>query len=136
MKKTLKVLAALVWYIGGIVLLFKGLELIVEAIELQINAHWHWVGVVGGFAFGVWKSGKIFEKSIKRNLARIDELENPRLWDFYSGKFFIALALMISAGVTLSRISHGYYPMLIGVGGLDLSLATALLSSSWLYWKK
>jgi len=35
-----------------------------------------------------------------------------------------------------SRLAHNNSPLLIGVGLLDLSLATALLGSSYTFWQQ
>ncbi len=134
--RKLKGLAALIWYIGGFILLFKGISLIEEAIILRPTQYWHWVGIITGIGIGMLKAAFIFKRSIHRNMDRIDSLEDPQLWQFYSPKFFFALALMITAGVFLSRTAHGIYPMLVVVGGLDLSLSMALIGSSFIYWKR
>ena len=134
--RRLKILAALVWYIGGFILFFKGISLIQEAVELRPDLFWHWVGLGIGFGLGTLKAVFIFKKSIHKNMDRIEGLEEPSIWKFYSVKFFFALALMIATGVTLSRAAHGIYPMLISVGALDLSLSVALIGSSYIYWKR
>ena len=46
------------------------------------------------------------------------------------------LIAMIILGTTLSRMSHGNYPFLIGMVILDFSLATALLGSSYVFWQQ
>jgi hypothetical protein len=38
-------------------------------------------------------------------------------------------------GATLSRLAHDNYYFLIGVAILDFSIAIALLSSSYVFWK-
>jgi hypothetical protein len=43
---------------------------------------------------------------------------------------------MILAGATLSRLAHNNYAFLIGVGILDISIAVALLGSSYVFWKQ
>ncbi len=135
-KRILKILAAIVWYIGGFILFFKGISLIQEAVEMRPELFWHWLGLGVGLGLGTLKAVFIFKKSINRNMDRIESLEEPKFWKFYSVKFFFALALMIATGVTLSRASHGIYPMLISVGALDLSLSVALIGSSYIYWKR
>jgi len=80
------------------------------------------------------KAKYLFTNSIKKNLIRIDGLSKPKIWQFFSPKFFTALTLMILAGVTLSRMSHDNYPFLIVVAILDLGIAIALLGSSYVYW--
>jgi len=134
--RKLKGLAALIWYIGGFILLFKGISLIEEAFIMSPSHYWHWVGITVGIGVGMLKAVFIFKRSIHRNMDRIESLRDPQLWQFYSPKFWFALALMITAGVVLSRMAHGNYPMLIVVGGLDLSLSMALIGSSFIYWKR
>ncbi len=134
--RVLKILAALIWYIGGFVLLSKGISLIKEGVEIRPDQNWHWLGLAIGLSLGILKAVFIFQKSIHRNMNRIESLEIPRIWNFYSIKFFFALALMITAGVLLSRAAHGIYPMLISVGALDLSLAVALIGSGVIYIKR
>jgi Na+-transporting NADH:ubiquinone oxidoreductase subunit NqrB len=129
--RKLKGLAALIWYIGGFILLLKGISLLEEAVLIRPDQYWHWVGIIVGIGIGMLKAVFIFKRSIHRNLDRIDNLVDPQLWQFYSPKFFFALVLMITAGVVLSRIAHGIYPMLVFVGGLDLSLSMALIGSSY-----
>jgi hypothetical protein len=46
------------------------------------------------------------------------------------------LALVIVTGALLSRLAHGNYPLLIGVGALDLNVAVALLARSYVYWQR
>jgi len=43
---------------------------------------------------------------------------------------------MIVLGATLSRLAHNNFPFLISVAVLDISIATALLLSSHLFWKQ
>jgi hypothetical protein len=133
-SRTLKVLAAAIWYIGSIILLLKGSQLLLEAHAIMPGLPWTWLAVVLGVALGIVKARYVFNRSCRRNLRRIDALESPKLWQFYSPKFFLALALMITAGAILSRLAHGIYPFLIGVGALDLALSSALLISSHVYW--
>lgn len=136
LKRSLKITAALIWYIGGAILLRKGLSLVSEAKELEPILNWHWLGYGFGITWGLIKAIFIFKKSVNKNMDRIEAMEKPRFWQFFSGKFFFFLTLMITTGVLLSRASHGNYPMLIAVGGLDLSISIALLGSSLIYWKR
>ncbi len=133
--RRLKILAALVWYVGGIILLLKGSSLLVEAEALRPEQNWPWLAVVAGLFFGGLKAKYLFSESCQKNLSRINALERPKLWQFFRPRFFVMLTLMILAGATLSRLAHNNYPFLIGVGTLDLSLATALLGSSYVFWK-
>jgi uncharacterized membrane protein len=134
--RMLHVLAALVWYAGGIVLLIKGGSLLAEAEALDPDRIWPWLAAILGLLLGGLKAWFIFGKSIKGNLARIAALDRPRAWQFFSPGFFVALAVMIAAGASLSRLAQGSYPFLIAVAVLDLAIAVALLGSSIVYWQQ
>lgn len=133
--RSLKILAAIVWYVGGVVLLLKGSSLLVESEALRPEQNWPWLAAVAGLFLGGLKAKYLFSETCQKNLDRIAALERPKLWQFFRPGFFGFLAAMILAGATLSRLAHNNYPFLIGVGALDLSLATALLGSSYVFWK-
>ncbi len=134
-KGVLKVLAAAVWLIGGVVLLLKGHSLIREAVEIGSRDLWPWLAYPAGLLLGGLKGLTLFSRRCRKNLARIESLDHPRAWQFYSPWFFVALAAMITISAALSRIAHGHYPSLIAVGSLDMSLATALFLSSSHYFQ-
>lgn len=129
-KGVLKGLAAAVWLLGGFVLLLKGHSLIREAVNISPGDVWPWLGYPGGLLLGGWKGLTVFSRRCRKNLARIEDLEHPRWWQFYSPWFFVALAAMIATGAALSRLAHGHYLALIAVGSVDIALATALFLSS------
>ena len=132
--RTLKILAALTWYTGSIVLLLKGVSLLREADGLGASGMGLWMAAGIGVAVGLLKARFLFVRSGRRNLQRIDALPRPRLWQFLRPGFFPALALMIATGATLSRLAHGHTTALLWVGGLDLALATALGASGLVFW--
>ena len=132
--RSLKILAALVWYIGGIVLLQKGGRLLLEAETLRPGQIWPWLAIITGLLLGGLKARFLFSKSCQKNLTRIDGLQRPRIWLFFRPRFFVFLVLMILAGAMLSQMAHNNYPFLIGVAVLDFSIATALLGSSYIFW--
>jgi len=134
--RSLHILAALVWYAGGTVLLIKGGGLLVEAEVLEPDRIWPWLAGVLGLLLGGLKARFIFGRSIKRNLARIAALDRPKAWQFFSPGFLVALAVMIAAGASLSRLAQGSYAFLIAVAVLDLAIAVALLGSSVVYWQQ
>ena len=134
--RTLKVLAAALWYSGAIILLSKGTSLLLEADSLQPGRHWTWLTVVLGLSIGWLKVKFIFRRTCQKNLARIALLSEPKIWQFYRTGFLLFLAAMIIIGSTLSRMAHGNYPFLIAMVTLDFSLATALFGSSLVFWKQ
>jgi hypothetical protein len=134
--RTLSILAAFVWYVGGIVLLIKGSTLLVEAYTLRPEMSWIWIAIVAGPCFGSLKAKLIFSKSCQNNLARIRFLDQPKVWQIFSPWFFVFLAAMIATGATLSRLAHENYYFLIGLAILDFSIAIAMLWSSHVFWKQ
>ncbi|MBI9045222.1 MAG: hypothetical protein JEZ06_12100 [Anaerolineaceae bacterium] len=132
----LKILAALIWYTGAIILTMKSRELIIEAVNLEPAKNLYWIAIISGLLIGGLKAKFIFVKSCKKNMKRIDSLATPKIWQFYKPGFFLFLAIMMPFGATLSRIAHGNYIFLLCVATLDISLATALLGSSYVYWKQ
>jgi hypothetical protein len=127
--RVLKGLAGLVWLIGGGILMIKGAELLLEAADLLDGGLWPWLGFPAGLLLGYLKAVTLFRPSCEKNLSRINHLENPRVWQFFSPRFFLSLLLMISAGAALSQIAHGHGLLLVLVGVLDLSISSALLLS-------
>ncbi len=134
--QTLKILAALLWYLGGAMLGLKGGSLLLEAEMLKPEQNWTWRAIVIGLFIGGLKGKYLFSKSCKKNLARIDLLDKPKVWQFFTPRFFLSLAIMIAAGATLSRIAHNHYIFLLSVAILDISIATALIVSSYVFWKQ
>lgn len=131
----LKILAALVWYIGGFVLLFKGASLLLEAKVIAPELIWLWLVIAGALLLGGAKARYLFSKSCRKNLTRIEALSEPKIWQFFRPGFFLALALMIATGATLSRMANGRYVPLLLVALLDLSIGIALLASSIVFWQ-
>lgn len=133
--RTLRILAALTWCSGGVVLMFKGGALLVESYSLWANHDLTWVAPVVGVGIGLLKVTLLFNRFCARNLERIDALEHPKVWQFFRPGFFLFLAAMVVLGATLSRMALDSYPLLLFMVALDLSLATALLGSLPVFWK-
>lgn len=135
-NRNLKIVAALVWYAGSAVLLLKGYSLLTEAAALRPGLAWPWLAVGIALLLGGLKARFVFVRSCDRNLARISSLDRPKIWQFFTPGFFVALAIMITTGAALSRLACNNYPLLIGVAVLDLAIATALLASSHAFWRQ
>ncbi len=134
--RTLKLLAALVWFSGVVVLFIKSSSLFLEAEGINPEQPWTWLAVLAGLVLGGIKARYLFSRLCFKNLKRIDALEQPKLWHFYRARFFIFLFLMVSSGAFLSRQAHGDYSMLIAVAVVELSVGTALLGSSNCFWRE
>jgi hypothetical protein len=135
-KRTLRILAAIVWYAGSISLLVKAGSLILEARMLRPDSDWPQLAMIAGLFAGGLKAWLLFSKVCAQNLARIAALRTPQVWEFYRLRFYFFLILMIAGGAALSRLAHDNFPFLMGVAILDLSIGTALLGSSYVFWKR
>ena len=133
-KKTLVYLAAAIWYIGGIMLFRSGLELIIQIRELKSDILWPLIIITLGIALGIIQVPFIFRHSCPKNLQRINQLEDPRLWQFYRPGFFLALAIMITGGILLDHFAQGHYFFMLGVAAVDFALTISLLGSSYVFW--
>ena len=132
---TLKLLAALVWFSGAVVLFIKGFGMFFEAELLNPGHVWTWAALAGGLMLGNLKARYLFRRLCMRNLKRIEELTEPRLWDAYRVRFYIFLLIVSLSGLYVSQQAHGDYALLIIMTVVDLSLATALLASGSCFWK-
>ncbi|MFH1006177.1 MAG: hypothetical protein V1800_01580 [Candidatus Latescibacterota bacterium] len=134
--RSLNILAALVWMIGGILLLIKAGSLLIHAEALKPAEAWPWLAAVAGLFVGGLRATSLFSRSCRKNLERIAALDRPRIWQFFRPGFFVALGVMVGSGMTLSRLAHDNYSFLIGMGFLNLGIAVALLGSSHVFWKQ
>lgn len=134
--QTLKLLAALVWFSGAVVLYIKGFGMFFEAEQLNPGHLWSWLALSSGLLLGGVKARYLFSNLCMKNLRRIESLAEPRLWNFYRVRFYVFLLVMSLSGLYISHKAHGDYPLLIIMIIVDLSLATALLASGSCFWKK
>jgi hypothetical protein len=133
-KKVLIILSAVVWYIGGIMLFRSGFELIILSTGIRTGENWPWVFIGLGIILGVFQASMIFNRSCRKNITRISQLEDPRIWQFFRPGFFLALAIMISSGILLNHLSQGRYFFMLGVAAVDFALTISLLGSSYVFW--
>jgi hypothetical protein len=129
------VIAACVWYGGGIALLFKGGSLVQGAYAIDSQSAWAYGAPLLGVIIGLVKARFIFNHACRKNIIRIRSLANPRIWQFFRPGMLIFLAIIIPAGAWMSRAAAGNFGYLCFVAVLDLSIATALLTSSRAFWQ-
>jgi hypothetical protein len=132
---TLMVIAACVWYGGGIALLFKGSSLVHGAYAIDSESVWAYGAPLLGVIIGFVKARFIFNHACRKNIIRIRSLVNPHIWQFFRPGMLIFLAIIIPTGAWMSRAAAGNFSYLCFVAALDLSIATALLTSSLAFWK-
>ena len=134
-RLTLIIMAAFVWYSGGIALLFKGGALIKSAYLIDSQSFWTFAAPILGILAGLLKGRFLFSKSCKKNIKRIRALENPQVWQCFRPGMLIFLAIIIPTGTWMSKSAAGNYTFLCFVGALDLSISFALLSSSIIFFQ-
>jgi hypothetical protein len=134
-QRTLIIIAAIIWYTGGLVLLVKGGALIKNAYSIDAESIWTTTAPILGIIIGLLKGRFLFSHSCNKNITRINALIDPRIWQCYRPGMLIFLAVVIPTGAWMSRAASGNFTFLCLVGALDLSLACALLSSSIVFWK-
>lgn len=135
-QRTLMITAAIIWYGGGISLLFKGGALIKNVYAIDAQSIWLYLAPILGIIIGVLKGRFLFSKSCEKNINRIRALTDPRIWQCFRPGMLIFLAVVIPAGTWMSRAASGNMTFLCLVGALDLSIACALLSSSIVFWNR
>ena len=133
MKRTLKLLAMIVWYIGFIALSLKSYALFAEAYTIDNTVYKLIALLMIGLLLSLLKTKYIFTKACRKNLARIEALDDPKIWQFYRVGFFLFLAGVISLGAWLSRMAAGDYNFLVSVGVVDMALALALFFSGFVF---
>lgn len=133
---TLIKLAALVWYIGVIVLTTKSSTLLLNAFQNGINPFFVFMAVFCGVVIGKLKATYFFNNICKKNITRIHSLADPKLWQFYRKRFFLFLLSMIMLGEYLSGVVQSHAAGLVSLAVLELSIAAALAFSSICFWRK
>jgi len=107
-----------------------------EANMLKPEHNFPWLAVATGLGIGGMKAKFLFVKNCQKNLDRIAALKRPKLWQFYRPEFFVVLTIMILLSANLYKLASNNYQFLIGIAILDLSIAIALLGSSFVFWKQ
>ncbi len=133
---TIKLIAAIIWLAGSVILMLKSSSLLIQANNLNPDLPWVWITLLTGLIIGAIKTKYLFTRLCYKNLRRIEALHHPKPWQCYRPHFFIFLFLMVTLGAYLSRIAQGSYYLLLSVAVVDLSIATALLGSSLCFWRK
>ena len=131
-----KLLAAVIWFGGGFVLLWKSGELLQSVWVIRSGDIFPWAALIVGAIIGILKARYLFAGICRKNLHRIESLTKPKIWQCYRGRFFIFLIFMVIIGFQLSAWSQDRYMMSLGVATLDLSIGVALLGSSYVFWKR
>lgn len=132
---TLKIAAAVIWYIGAAVLLIKSGALFLQLHTKGLHPFINLVLIGTGLIIGWIKEKFLFSKACKQNLNRIDNLIAPRIWQFYRIRFFFFLFLMILFGAYAAKVAQTNTSILMALAVLETTVGTALALSSRHFWK-
>jgi hypothetical protein len=135
-SNTLIKLAALVWYTGVVFLIAKSSTLFFEAHKGGADPLFILTAVLCGIVIGKIKAKYLFYRIGRKNIARINSLKTPKLWQFYRKRFFVFLFLMIASGKYLAGAAQGNNLALIALAVLEISIASALFLSSHCFRQK
>jgi hypothetical protein len=108
-----------VWFFIGTFLLYKGINLITDAMMIGI-----------GLLIGYFKGQFILSKTAKRVVARISSLSLPiQMKDVYSPAYYILIGSMMALGMLFK-----FLPISANVHGtIDIAIGAALIKGSTFY---
>ena len=129
-------LAACIWHVGIVALLWRGTLLLLEAERLDPGRGWPWLAIPAALLIGGLKGRLLLVRAVARNKARIAALERPRPWHVYHPGFFLFLVANVLLARWVIAWSEGHYVLTILCGTMLLSIAVALLVSSPAWWRQ
>ena len=92
-KINLMKLAALVWFAGVFILLYKSTVMVIEAVDIGAPLSVAVFTMITGMVIGLVKAKYLFIPLCKKNIKRISGLKSPKIWQFYRLRFFFFLVL-------------------------------------------
>lgn len=122
--------AALVWAVGGIILVTRG-------VIYMHDRSWHaWVlGATLAAVIAVPKSRYILDRVARKAVLRIQKRDHACFFGFFSWKSWLFVGLMMGGGIAIRNAI--VRPDLIGagiLGALYLGIGSALLFADRLFW--
>lgn len=129
-KKNILLLSAVLWSVVGIILITKGFYRLSQVSDGQFLI------VIFAIFAGSFKSLLVLDKSTRRGISRIEELEDGTcLGAVYSKKTWLLVAFMMAMGVFLRRssIPLEYLCFIYVTIGWGLLFSSRL---AWLKWLK
>ena len=133
-RLTVMIIAAFIWYSGGVALVLKASSLVKSAYLINPCSIWVLLAPLLGIVAGLIKAKFIFIHSSTKNIKRIKSLPSPRIWQCFRPGMLIFLAIIIPTGAWMSRAAAGNFTGLCFVAALDFSIACGLLLSSAKFW--
>lgn len=134
-KRTLLMIASLVWLMAGGMVFSLGLEVFIKEQKYVLLSLAVAVGVFYIFF------NFIFKKMVGKHRDRISNKEQEKLclFSFFDVKSYLIMAFMMTLGITIRSMSFinplYWSPVYIGIGGA-LFIAGLLFFKEWLAWDK
>lgn len=126
---SLRLLAGVVWLAVGGMLAWRGVPMLQRA-----DTTWGLVvAAILGILLGAAKGRFVLSRTARRNIRRMAEIERPRPWNVFSGRFVIVIAMMIGLGIGLRTMAEQGWLAWALVGGIYVGIGAALAVSSSLY---
>lgn len=99
-RRTLLLIAGVVWSTGGGFLIIRG---ILRLIEID---HLLFIDLIAGIITGIGFYLLLFAKISKQHITRITliKVDNPCFFSFFNFRSYLMMGIMISAGITLRKL--------------------------------
>ena len=135
-KSQLYTLAGSIWGVVGLFLIYRGVGLYELAVQTQqATQQGIIISVIAGLIIGGAKGKFVLSKTARRNKLRIEKIESPlKFHHVYAKSFYLFIGLMIGLGFLL-RWGNEYLGGYVVVAAIYCGIGTALIVSSWTYWK-
>lgn len=135
-SRCVKGMAAVIWHVGAISLLSKGVVLLRDADALEPGQAWPWLVPPVALLIGLLKARFLMLPAARANLVRIDALPCPRPWQMYRPGFLVFLVANILLAKWLIVRSAGHYTGTLLCATMALSIGVALGASSFVWWSR
>ena len=125
-RMTMLLIAALFWTVVGCGLMARGIVI--------LSQDGHYLLMVVAVCLGTMKALLVFEKSARKNVARIQEKEEGScLGGIFSFKSWLLILVMIALGrlLRLSGLHLGIYGVIVLAVGWGLFLASRVVWVEW-----
>lgn len=134
-KRFLLFVAAIVWAVASLMLLFRGAGFIFK------NSNYKFLHFLAAIVFGVSFYRILFNRISKKHIERIKSIniEKPCIFSFFNFRSYLLMGLMISLGISLRKfnlVNPDYlYTFYVGMG-IPLFISSLRFYFAWLQYSK
>jgi protoporphyrin/coproporphyrin ferrochelatase len=124
--RNLERLAGIIWLLVGAMLIRKGVTGFENTSTLGL-----WIALPVGLVVGALKGKYVLSRTARRNRRRIRSLSEPKLWNVFTGKFLILIALMIGLAQGLQALAEAGHFSWAALVGIRLGIGAGLMVSAF-----